>query len=453
MENVNRRIEDLLAYGQKELYLSPEGKVYARNRLLELLQTEPTYEEYIDEKPNINDVLQELTDYAVENGIVDEEVADKFPDILMNYILPSQDDVMKTYSAIHFERGRRAAETYYWNIATKGKFVKKVKPGTFGWHVTSDNGDFGVMVLSETRPELEERFYPKCPYCLENIGFCGLPGEEVCYSKRVIPFEIGSEKWYFSYFQKQYFPNEFVVASEKHRPAGDGRSIAVMADIAEKVPSGFVMTDFEKQIHEHFCGGDRVPEIFKRPIKKVLFDGDYHVSIVDWCFSTLRIKCYLKKDFIRTVPRVIKFWRNFAEGNIVYPAVYCTEEGFFADLVCLQSGTPNMLFDKPDPMATFGIFIFQPELKGILLQLIDELGEKKVDFEKIHKSPELGKYLDWVVQIAAARGANLARDKATNSLCSIIGETCINATKSFSVSDEQLEMIYNETLKDFSVNQ
>lgn len=444
MKNVNSGIEKLLSYGEQELFLSPEGKAFARNRLLELLQTEPSYEEPDEE--DIEEILDELTIYAVENGIVDEELADKFPDKLMNIVMPSQDDAAHTYSRLHRDRGREAAEEYFLHIMKAGRYVRKPENKPIGWYTTSDNGDFAVVIPYEDRAVEEGGFYPKCPYCLENLGFCGLPGEPSFYTKRTLPFELNGERWHFSYLSSQIFEDEFVVATQKHRPAGESRSIAVMADMAEKVPSGFVGTTYEKQEHEHLFGGKRVLPIFKRPIKKTLIDGDYQVSVLDWFFSALRVKCYIKKDLVKVISKLVKYWKDYAEGNVVYPAVYCTDEGYIADIVFLKKSEPTPIFEKPDYLSSLGLFVLPASLKKDIYSLICALGEKKVDFGQINESPELGKYLEWVIQIAAARGAELTKDKARSSLVSMIGETCIHAAKDSSVNEKTLENIFKESL-------
>ncbi len=447
MEIVNEDIESLLLYGERELDLSPAGKAFARNRLLELLQTEPSYEELRQEKTDIETVLDRLTAYAVENGIVDEELADKFPDRLMNIVMPSQDDAAHTYSRLHRDAGRVAAEKYFSYLSKASRFVKKAKPGSIGWPVVGESGDFTVLIPSEDRAEEESGFYPQCPYCLENIGFCGLPGQPAQYTKRVLPFDLDGETWYFSYRQKQIVADEFVAATEKHRPSGEGRSVAAMADLAEKVPSGFAGATPEPKEHEFLFGAKRALPIFTRPVKKVIFDGDYKVSVLDWNFSVVRLECYIKKDLVHAAAKLMKYWRNYAEGNVAYPAVYCTDTSYIADIALLKAGQKNVLFDKPDYYGAFGVIVLPRSLKEDILGLVAALGEKKVDFQRIHDSERLGKYLEWVIQIAAARGAGLPREKALESILSMIGETCIAAAKDFSVDNKELERVVVESQK------
>ena len=447
MENIIADIESLLSYGEKELDLSPEGKAFARNRLLELLQTEPSYEETTLSDEDIEAVLDRLTAYAVENGIVDEDLADKFPDRLMNYVMPSQDDAAHTYSRLHRDAGRAAAEKYFSYLSKASRYVKKPRPGTIGWTVVGDHGDFTVIIPSEDREEGESGFYPKCPYCLENLGFCGLPGQPAQYTKRVLPFDLDGEKWYFSYRQKQIVADEFVAAAGKHRPSGEGRSVAAMADLAEKVPSGFAGTTYEQKQHDYLFGAKRALPVFTRPIKKVLFDGDFKVSVLDWNYSVVRIEGYIKKDLVRVAAKVMKYWRDYAEGNIAYPAVYCTDTSYIADIALLKAGSPNVLFDKPDYYGAFGAIVLPHEMKRDVVELVAALGEKKVDFQGIHDSANLGKYLEWVIQIAAARGSELPREKALESIVSMIGETCIAAAKEFSVDEKELDGIIEEALK------
>ncbi len=452
MEDVNRRIETLLSYGEKELYLSPESKAYARNRLLELLQTEPSYDAVADKEYDIEKVLSDLTEYAVENGIVDEEVADKFPDKLMNYVLPSQAEIVSRYDFLHLKYGRKTAEEYFLRLNKRGGYVKRPIPGYVLWKGDSGKGEFHVVIPTIDRQPVEEGFYPKCPYCLENIGFCGLPGESALYTKRILPFEIENEKWYFSYLERQIFKDEYIVASEKHRPAPEGRSIGLMADVSEKVPTSFVTTTYEPQIHEYYYGGKRMLPLFDRPVKKMLIDDDYQASIVDWFFSTLRLKCYLKSDLVKTATKVIKYWRNYSDKNIVFPIVYSDDSGYFADIVCLKKpDIDNFLIKKLDPYMAAGLFVLPHAAKREISLLISALGAEKVDFEGLHQSSETNKYLDWIIQIAAVSGTKLSYDKAKRLILGRIDDTCVEVAKNYSIKDEELENIFKETIADLKL--
>ena len=169
MENIIQRINNLLTYAEHYLYMSPEGRAVAYNNLLEFFQVDPSYEEEIVDE-NIEDILDDLTAYAVENGIIDEDAQDKFPDKLMSMVMPSQDDIIRTYSRIHFDHGRDDAEAYFLNVVKYSRYALDAPAGV-AWKVKGINGDFTVLIPPYDEEKPTEGFYPKCPVCLANSGF------------------------------------------------------------------------------------------------------------------------------------------------------------------------------------------------------------------------------------------------------------------------------------------
>ena len=93
MEEVALRIEDLLCYGAEKLGLSVEDKAYARNQLLELFQVEPAFKDG-NLPEDMSELIEELTDYALDNGICEDGEEVRFETRLMGLITPSPSSVV-----------------------------------------------------------------------------------------------------------------------------------------------------------------------------------------------------------------------------------------------------------------------------------------------------------------------------------------------------------------------
>ena len=89
-------IKKLVTYGLKTQLIAPSDKVYAVNRLLEILHLD----EYIEpgaeyENVDLESTLAELLDYACENGLCENSVVyrDLFDTKLMGALTPRPSEV------------------------------------------------------------------------------------------------------------------------------------------------------------------------------------------------------------------------------------------------------------------------------------------------------------------------------------------------------------------------
>ena len=70
MCNINVRISQLVNYAQKKNWISENDRIWAANRILEILQMNgfDGLMEHTEEAP-VHEILEGLCDYAYENGI------------------------------------------------------------------------------------------------------------------------------------------------------------------------------------------------------------------------------------------------------------------------------------------------------------------------------------------------------------------------------------------------
>ena len=88
---VYEAIKKLVTYGMETGLISEEEKIYSTNLILDVLKLDD-YEEPEEnyEKVELEPVLKELLDYAVEKGLIEDSVVyrDLFDTRLMNCLVP-----------------------------------------------------------------------------------------------------------------------------------------------------------------------------------------------------------------------------------------------------------------------------------------------------------------------------------------------------------------------------
>ena len=100
---VYEAIKKLVTYGMETGLISEEEKIYSTNLILDVLKLDD-YEEPEEnyEKVELEPVLKELLDYAVEKGLIEDSVVyrDLFDTRLMNCLVPRPSQVIKTFKEI-----------------------------------------------------------------------------------------------------------------------------------------------------------------------------------------------------------------------------------------------------------------------------------------------------------------------------------------------------------------
>ena len=98
---IEMSVKKLVQYGKETGLIEKEDEIYARNQILEVLGMDE-YEEpgEIVGTISLEDTLNELTDYAAEHGILENNSVvyrDLFDTRLMNCLMPRPSEVVKKF--------------------------------------------------------------------------------------------------------------------------------------------------------------------------------------------------------------------------------------------------------------------------------------------------------------------------------------------------------------------
>ena len=125
-ENVKR----LVQYGIESGLVPEEERIYTTNQLLELFGEEEYTEPETEFKDvDLEEVLEELLDYAVEKGVLKENSVvyrDLFDTKIMNCLVPRPAQVIGTFKELYKESPVKATD-YYYKLSQDTNYIRRYR--------------------------------------------------------------------------------------------------------------------------------------------------------------------------------------------------------------------------------------------------------------------------------------------------------------------------------------
>ena len=332
--------EKLLRYAESFLHLNKRDEIYFRNILLrELRLTEPfcgdTDLSYIDKLDVPDEIVSELEEYAVDNGIVKEEEKGLFSGYIMGILSPLPSKVNEDFNKIKEEKGIKAACDYLYSLSVKNDYVKKTAiaknlkweyaDGTRILEITvnlskpeKDNKDIAKLLTQKVSTN-----YPMCRLCKENEGFAGNISYPARENIRTVSLTMGGEKWFVQYSPYAYYNEHLIAISEKHAPMHiKSDTVEKVLDFVDFFPNYMIGSNAALPIiggsilnHEHFQGGGHLMPMHKAGIKAEYYCKDLprvKVGITDWYNSAIRLESEDREEIAALTKRIVVKWENFS---------------------------------------------------------------------------------------------------------------------------------------------
>lgn len=471
MEEVALRIEDLLCYGAEKLGLSVEDKAYARNQLLELFQVEPAFKDG-NLPEDMSELIEELTDYALDNGICEDGEEVRFETRLMGLITPSPSSVVYRYNEVYRQEGIRSATKYLYNLSVDNFYIRlKDIRKNLCWYAKGKKGRIAITI-NLSKPEkdpkqvlAEKQFtgrkYPMCMLCMENIGFCGTATLPARQTLRHIPVTLNGEPWHMQFSPYLYYDEHIIVFNEKHLPMQITDKTPVrLLSFVRRYPFYFLGSNADLPIvggsilsHDHYQGGRKVLPMFSRGYRKIYYTNEeVNVGVKDWYNSVVTLRGKDPDEVAKKAATVIDVWKTYSDPendviaesngvrhNTVTPVAYYKDGYYVFDLILRNNRTdeahPFGIFHPTEDMhnikkeaigliEAMGLFILPGRLKGELGALMTELTKEKPDLEMISKDEKLSKHFNMFVQIMADHGTGLTPEKAQEVVLEAVNKVC-----------------------------
>ena len=330
-------IDELIRYAVDSGLTPEEETLYARNLLLDLLR-EADYRPGRPAPRPLPEILRELTDIAVERGILPDsgENRDIFDTKLMNCLTPRPAQVRRAFWEAYAQSPAQATD-YFYGLSQNSNYIRRDRIAKDRRWVY--DGEFGPLdiTINKSKPEKDPRDiaaagkakasgYPLCLLCAENEGYAGRIGHPARANHRIIPLQLGGESWALQYSPYVYYNEHCIVLSMAHRPMAVSRAGFIrLLDFVGQFPHYFVGSNADLPIvggsilsHDHFQGGRYVFAMEKAEIEQA-FDlpgfEDVTCGRVHWPISVLRLRCADPGRLADAADAVLTHWRGYSDPD------------------------------------------------------------------------------------------------------------------------------------------
>ena len=334
---VYEAIKKLVTYGMETGLISEEEKIYSTNLILDVLKLDD-YEEPEEnyEKVELEPVLKELLDYAVEKGLIEDSVVyrDLFDTRLMNCLMPRPSQVIKAFKDKYAASPKEATD-YYYKLSRDSDYIRRYRVcKDMKWVTKTEYGDIDITI-NLSKPEKDPKAiaaaklakqsgYPKCQLCRENEGYAGRTNHPARENHRIIPITINGGQWGFQYSPYVYYNEHCIVFNGQHVPMKVERATFVkLFDFIKLFPHYFIGSNADLPIvggsilsHDHFQGGNYEFAMAKAPVEReftVKGYEDVKAGIVKWPLSVIRLSCTDEKRIIDLADHILKAWRGYTD--------------------------------------------------------------------------------------------------------------------------------------------
>lgn len=334
---VYEAIKKLVTYGIETGLISEEERIYSTNLILDVLKLDD-YEEPQEDYKNVElqPVLKELLDFAVEKGLIEDSVVyrDLFDTRLMNCLMPRPSQVIKTFKEKYAVSPKEATD-YYYKLSQDSDYIRRYRVcRDMKWVTKTEYGDIDITI-NLSKPEKDPKAiaaaklakqsgYPKCQLCRENEGYAGRTNHPARENHRIIPITINGGQWGFQYSPYVYYNEHCIVFNGQHIPMKVERATFVkLFDFIKLFPHYFIGSNADLPIvggsilsHDHFQGGNYEFAMAKAPVEReftVKGYEDVKAGIVKWPLSVIRLSCADEKRIIDLADHILKAWRGYTD--------------------------------------------------------------------------------------------------------------------------------------------
>ena len=335
---MNKLISELVKYGIQRGLIDAEDKVFVINRLLEVFGLN-SFEWSDEEVREIHCILSDMTDYAVENGIIEEDTItnrDLFDTKVMGIITPMPSSVRSKFRELYEKSPKLATDFYYrfsqdTNYIRVDRIVRDEK-----WKADTEYGEIDITI-NLSKPEKDPRDiakaasqskseYPKCLLCKENEGYAGTLSHPARQNHRIIPIKLNEQNYFLQYSPYVYYNEHCIVLNGQHTPMKiDRDTFAKLFDFIRQFPHYFVGSNADLPIvggsiltHDHFQGGHYTFAMERAEMEKEFKVPGYEdvtAGIVHWPLSVIRIRHKDPERLIDLADHILKKWRNYTDPD------------------------------------------------------------------------------------------------------------------------------------------
>ena len=422
---IDAYVAALADYGIRRGLLEPCDRVWAINRLLEMMELDAfTPPEGEAAELPLEEILGRLLDDAAERGVIagDAVSRDLFDTKLMGLLTPRPAQVRRIFREKYAQSPKAATDWYYafsqdtdyirrYRIAKDRKWVAATAYGNLDITINLSKPEKDPKAIAAAKAAPQSG-YPKCQLCPENEGYAGRINHPARENHRIIPVTIDGKDWFLQYSPYVYYNEHCIVFNSRHVPMKIERAtFRKLLDFVSQFPHYFVGSNADLPIvggsilsHDHFQGGHYTFAMEKAPIERpVTFPGyeDVQAGIVKWPMSVIRLRCGDDSRLVELGGKILSAWRGYTDEaafvfaetdgephNTITPIARMREGQFELDLVLRNNITtaqypmgvyhphPELHHIKKENIGlieVMGLAVLPARLKGELSRLAEDL--------------------------------------------------------------------------------
>ncbi|XMB72714.1 UDP-glucose--hexose-1-phosphate uridylyltransferase [Mycoplasmatota bacterium WC30] len=335
---INKKINELIAYAQKNLYLGIDDDYYAINRILYLLKLNKFEPEAVTEEVDFFEVIEFILNYANENNILESNsviTRDAFEAKIVDCLLPRPSELTRMFRN-KYKTGPLTATTFFHNLSIASNYIK-TKRIDKNIKYTYE-GKYGPLELTInlSKPEKDPKDikkqslikdkYPTCPLCMENQGVYQATSLAPRSNHRVISLTLNHEKdaWGIQYSPYAYFNEHAIVLRKDHSPMYvNEKSFAELVDFINKFPHYLIGSNAGLPIvggsilgHHHFQGGRYEFPIEKAKVLQKYKRRKVEIEVLDWPMAVIRVSSNNENALLDTVNDIYKAWYKYENKEL-----------------------------------------------------------------------------------------------------------------------------------------
>ncbi len=443
---IEKYIDALVCYGMNTGLCQPEDHEVVVNRILEALHLD-SYTPYEGEAPeDLEEILKGLLDYAVEQGICDDNITarDLFDTKLMGLLTPMPREVLAKFREL-YAADPVAATDYYYKLSQDTDYIRRYRiQKDMRWKYASPYGELDITI-NLSKPEKDPKAiaaaklapqsgYPKCLLCVENAGYAGRMNHPARQNHRPLPITVDGAQWCLQYSPYVYYNEHCIVFNKAHIPMKiDKGAFRKLLSFVAAFPHYFIGSNADLPIvggsilsHEHFQGGHYTFAMATAPVEEsVSFAGyeDVTAGIVKWPMSVIRLESENAERIVELSDKILTAWRGYTDKaafiyaetdgephNTITPIARMANGKFQMDLVLRNNITTDeypLGVYHPHPekhhikkeniglIEVMGLAVLPARLKGEMADLKDAI----LAGADIAADEVLGKHAPWVAEL------------------------------------------------------
>lgn len=468
---INTYITELVNYGIANGLIEENDRIYAVNRLTELMELDEYIEPSEVPAPRyLHLILEDMMDWALEHGVMKSDTTafkDLFDTKIMGAITPPPSVVIKKFNELLSKSSKDATDWYYafskaTNYIRTDRIAKDVK-----WIAPTEFGDIDITI-NLSKPEKDPRdiaaagkqkstSYPKCLLCPENEGYAGTLSHPARQNHRIIPIKLDGEDYYLQYSPYVYYNEHCIILNKEHIPMVINRpTFKKLLSFVAQFPHYTAGSNADIPIvggsilsHDHFQGGAYTFPMARAGYRSTFTIpeyGDLTAGIVNWPMSVIRLQGNDIERLTDCAEMILNKWKDYTDKeafifaetdgvphNAITPIARMNAEGRFELDLVLRN---NITTDE-HPMGVYHPHAEYHHVKKENIGLIEVMGlavlparlkkemalmeDAILNGKDIRAIEEISKHADWIDEWRADYDLSTA-DKINDALKIEIGK-------------------------------